>query len=128
MTVCLWFWVQQVTQSIRDRQAGRIMVISPSPDAPRSAMLETLPNHTISAQAFIAHSAVLLREVVATDKDLLITEEGKLLARLVPLEAPTKQIFGCMAGTGRIVGDIVEPLSDDWTADEGNINPSIGTA
>jgi len=85
MTVCLWFWVQQVTQSIRDRQAGRIMVISPSPDAPRSAMLETLPNHTISAQAFIAHSAVLLREVVATGKDLLITEEGK---RLVPVLQP----------------------------------------
>jgi prevent-host-death family protein len=91
-------------------------------------MLETLPNHTTTADTFVACSAELLRDVVATGEGLLITENGKPLARLVPMTesqfaSRTNKIFGCMAGTGRIVGDIVGPVSTptEWAVTEADM-------
>ncbi len=47
---------------------------------------------------------------------ILITKDGKPLAKLVPTEQPDDAIFGYMKGKVRIVGDIVSsvvPL-EDW--------------
>jgi len=50
-------------------------------------------------------------------KDILITKRGKPVARLVPVEETTPEIFGRMKGSGIIVGDIVSPTGEIWDAE-----------
>ena len=52
----------------------------------------------------------------------MITKRGRPVAKLVPLDDEPEDIYGCMAGTGRILGDIVGPLDDlEWNADAENL-------
>ena len=56
--------------------------------------------------------------VTATREPLVITRNGKPVAKLVPSNRPTQGFFGCLAGTIEIVGDIessVQP-AEDWNA------------
>ena len=73
---------------------------------------------TISAGAFKAQCLKLMDQVNAQRSELVITKRGKPVARLVPIEAPRTSIFGCMAGTFTILGDLIEPVVDpsDWEA------------
>ena len=61
----------------------------------------------------------LLDEVRETRQPILITKRGTPVAQLVPLPArPEWDWSGAMEGTGRILGDLVEPISDEdeWEA------------
>jgi len=72
---------------------------------------------TISAANFKATCLAVLDKVQKTGKPIRVTKRGKPVAQVVPIGPPGKrQIMGCMEGTGRIVGDIVSPVSDasDW--------------
>jgi len=73
---------------------------------------------TISAGAFKAQCLKLMDQVNAQRLELVITKRGKPVARLVPVEAAPTSIFGCMAGTFTILGDLIEPVVDpsDWEA------------
>jgi prevent-host-death family protein len=71
----------------------------------------------IAAGEFKAKCLHLLDEVAAQRAPLVITKRGKPVARLVPIdEKPVADIFGCMAGTIQILGDIVgSPLDEsEW--------------
>ena len=83
----------------------------------------TMDNKTIAAGKFKAKCLHLLDEVAAQRAPLVITKRGKPVAKLVPIddEAPVDDIYGCMAGTIRILGDIVEPLDVEWNADAENV-------
>jgi len=70
-------------------------------------------DNTIAAGEFKAKCLHLLDEVAQRRAPLVITKRGKPIAKLVPIDDKPIDIYGCMAGTGRIVGDIVSPL-DDW--------------
>ena len=78
---------------------------------------------TIAAGEFKAKCLHLLDEVAEGRASLVITKRGKPVAKLVPIDAPEPvDIFGCMAGTIRILGDIVSPLDDiEWNADAENV-------
>jgi antitoxin (DNA-binding transcriptional repressor) of toxin-antitoxin stability system len=53
---------------------------------------------------------------------IIITKRGKPVAKLVPVEAEAINLFGRMAGSIKICGDIVSPIEDaGWTGDEENI-------
>ena len=78
---------------------------------------------TINAAKFKTTCLALLDRVARTGEPIRITKRGKLIAQLAPLPRPGKrQILGCMAGTAKIVGDIVSPATDlsdstsDWEA------------
>ena len=61
----------------------------------------------------------LLDEVGATREPLVITRRGRPVARLVPVDpALVHDWAGAMVGTGRIVGDLVQPAADpaEWEA------------
>ena len=75
---------------------------------------------TISAGAFKAQCLRLMDEVNTRRTELVITKRGKPVARLVPVESAPKSIFGCMAGTFTILGDLIEPAVDpnDWEANQ----------
>ena len=79
---------------------------------------------TIAAGEFKARCLHLLDEVAAARTPLVITKRGKPIAKLIPIDADRPvDVYGRMAGTGRIVGDIVSPLEEaEWgTADAENV-------
>jgi prevent-host-death family protein len=81
-------------------------------------ILVTMVMKTVSAATFKAKCLSLMDQVQAQRTELVITKRGKPVAKLVPVEEPARSIFGCMAGTFEIVGDLIEPLVDpsDWEA------------
>ncbi len=79
---------------------------------------------TIAAGEFKAKCLHLLDEVAEQRAPLIITKRGKPVAKLVPIDDNPVTLFGRMAGTIRILGDIVgSPLEEsEWgTADAENI-------
>lgn len=78
-------------------------------------------DRTISAGEFKTHCLRLMDEVAKHGTSLVVTKRGKPVVKLVAVEAPSIEPFGCMAGTIEIVGDILAPLDIEWTADEENV-------
>jgi prevent-host-death family protein len=74
----------------------------------------------IAISKFKATCLAVLERVRKTHKPVLVTRFGVPVAEVVPptMKPVKKQWMGSMAGTGRIVGDIVSPASDekDWDA------------
>ncbi len=74
---------------------------------------------TIPAGQFKQTCLRLLDEVRETHEPLVITKRGRPVAQLVPVDPSLAEDWaGAMAGTGRIVGDLVEPAADpgEWDA------------
>lgn len=76
---------------------------------------------TVAAAEFETHSLALFQEVAATQEEMVIVRDGKPLAKVVPVSLEEE-----LHGSGltidefrrrypvKIVGDITEPLDDDW--------------
>ena len=76
---------------------------------------------TIPAGTFKARCLAIMDEVQAKRQAVVITKRGKPIAKLVPLDDKPIDLFGYMAGTIKICGDITSPLDEEWTADAENI-------
>lgn len=73
----------------------------------------------ISASEFKAHCLEILDRVRDHKDPIIITKRGKPVARLLPFqEGEPEQILGCLAGSGRTVGDIVSPVEGLWSLDD----------
>ena len=70
---------------------------------------------SIGAGDFKAKCLKLLDEVARTREPLVVTKNGKAVAKLVPIPLET-ELFGALAGSVRQEGDIVSPLENDWEA------------
>jgi prevent-host-death family protein len=72
----------------------------------------------IAISKFKATCLAVVERVRRTKKPVLITRFGKPVAEVVPPPPAPKpeDWLGSLAGTGRIVGDIVKPASEesDW--------------
>lgn len=62
---------------------------------------------TVPAQTFKARCVALLNEVEKKRTTILLTKRGKPMAKLVPVEYKSEDIFGFFVGRGSITGDIV---------------------
>lgn len=75
---------------------------------------------SVPISVFKATCLALLKEVKETGRPLIVTKRGEVVAQVLP--PPPVQgresWLGCMAGSGRIEGDILAPASDpdDWEA------------
>ena len=71
--------------------------------------------HEIAISEFKAKCLALLEQVRKTKKPLRITRRGKPVAEIVPPNptAESGSWVGSMAGTFKIVGDIVSPVIDE---------------
>ena len=71
----------------------------------------------IGAATFKARCLQLMDEVARTGRSIVITKRGKPVARLIPVEkpAPPKPLWGYMAGTFEIAGDIVDVPQEEWS-------------
>ena len=76
----------------------------------------------IQAAEFKAKCLKLMDTVQKYGEEIIITKHGKPIAKLVAMKLPEKEKddswFGCMKGTGKIVGDIVGPTGEKWNAEE----------
>ena len=75
---------------------------------------------TIPAGEFKAKCLKLMDEIARDGGELVITKRGKPVARLLPPEpkAPKESLFGFMAGTVKIHGDIIGPFHEEWESDK----------
>ena len=70
----------------------------------------------MAAGSFKVHCLAVMDEVQAKRESILITKHGKPVAKLVPADKDTDDIYNFLAGKGTITGDVVSPaLSEgDW--------------
>ena len=71
---------------------------------------------TIKASEFKAKCLKLMDEVAETGDELIVSKNGRPVARLVPYRRKPKSLFGIDRGKIEILGDIVEPLDIEWEA------------
>lgn len=79
---------------------------------------------TMPAGEFKARCLKVMEEVKKYRTPIVVTKKGKPVAKLVPVDEPTRNVFGCMAGTVRIVGDVEAPVLppiDKWNAWKGKL-------
>ena len=73
---------------------------------------------SIGAGEFKAKCLSILDEVGSSRQGIVITKRGVPVARLLPVEETTSEpLFGRMAGTIQIRGDIIGPIDEAWDAD-----------
>jgi len=70
----------------------------------------------IAAGSFKAHCLAVMDEVQAKRETVVITKRGKPVAKLVPVEEQTDDLFGFLSGKVTIVGDVVSPALklEEW--------------
>ncbi len=71
---------------------------------------------TIPAGTFKTKCLSIMDEVKTKRETVVITKHGEPVAKLVPINAETDEIFGFFSGKGSITGDVVSPAlsRDDW--------------
>jgi len=65
---------------------------------------------TIPAAQFKARCLKIMDEVKTRREPVVITKKGKPVARLLPVDEPGREVFGCLAGELEIAGDITAPV------------------
>ena len=70
----------------------------------------------MAAGFFKANCLAVMDEVQAKHETVVITKRGKPVAKLVPLNTETDEIYNFLAGRGTITGDIVSPAisPEEW--------------
>jgi prevent-host-death family protein len=70
----------------------------------------------MAAGSFKAHCLAVMDEVQATRETVVITKHGKPVAKLVPVNEDTDEIYDFLRGKGAITGDVVSPAlsPEDW--------------
>lgn len=71
---------------------------------------------TITAGAFKTNCLTVLDEVKAQRETIIITKRGRPIAKLVPVNADTGEIFGFFSGRGSIKGDVISSAlsANEW--------------
>jgi prevent-host-death family protein len=70
----------------------------------------------MAAGVFKAKCLAVMDEVHDKRETVIITKHGKPVAKLVPVGAEKDEIYGFLAGKGRVVGDVVSPAFslEEW--------------
>jgi prevent-host-death family protein len=68
------------------------------------------------AGSFKIHCLAVMDEVQAKRETVVITKYGKPVAKLVPADENTDEIYNFLAGKGAIAGDVVASAisGEDW--------------
>lgn len=73
----------------------------------------------ITLSQFKAKCLEIMDKIQKTHEEVVITKQGKPVAKLVPIGEQTSiSPMGFLKGTVVIKGDIVAPLGEVWEADE----------
>jgi prevent-host-death family protein len=71
---------------------------------------------TMAAGSFKTNCLAVMDQVQARHETVVITKHGKPVAKLVPVNTDTDEIYDFLAGKGVVNGDIVSPAvsPDEW--------------
>ena len=72
---------------------------------------------TIKASEFKAKCLKLMDEVAESGEEIVITKNGKPVAKLTAYREKPKTLFGIDRGRLQIVGDIISPIDIEWEAE-----------
>jgi len=76
-----------------------------------------LESREVSASAFKNSCLQLIDRVRQTREEIVVTKYGQPVAKLVAFEEGTAQLFGHLAGSVTIHGDVVAPVEAEWNAE-----------
>ncbi len=68
----------------------------------------------MAAGSFKAQCLAIMDEVQAKRETVVITKHGRPVAKLVPADNNTDEIYNFLRGKGAITGDIISPAIEDW--------------
>jgi prevent-host-death family protein len=70
----------------------------------------------MAAGSFKTNCLAVMDEVQAKRETVVITKHGKPVAKLVPVNTETDEIYNFLAGKGIVAGDVVSPAvsSEEW--------------
>ena len=70
----------------------------------------------MAAGSFKTNCLKVMDEVQARHETIIITKNGKPVAKLVPVNTETDEIYNFMAGKGSITGDVISPAlsPEEW--------------
>jgi prevent-host-death family protein len=70
----------------------------------------------MAAGSFKTNCLAVMDEVQAKHETVVITKHGKPVAKLVPVNTGTDEIYNFMAGKGAVAGDIMSPAvsPEEW--------------
>ena len=71
---------------------------------------------TIKASEFKAKCLKLMDEVAETGEEIIITKNGKPVAKLSAHREKPKSLYGMDKGRMKIIGDIISPIDVEWDA------------
>jgi prevent-host-death family protein len=75
-------------------------------------------SYKIAAGEFKAKCLNLMDQVDEQRIAITITKHGVPVAKLVPIEKESFDIFGCLKNNLTINADIIEPIDEQWDADQ----------
>lgn len=71
----------------------------------------------VTAAEFQAQCSQLIQEVVETGTSVVIIDNGQPVAQLGPVGEQARPLMGAHKGKIRVLGDILEPIGDEWEAE-----------
>lgn len=71
----------------------------------------------IAASVFKDTCLQLLDRVQQTREEIVVTKYGRPVAKLVAVEDGPPSLFGMLAGSVTVSGDIVAPIGEEWDAE-----------
>ncbi|MFZ0960259.1 MAG: type II toxin-antitoxin system Phd/YefM family antitoxin [Terriglobia bacterium] len=69
---------------------------------------------TMAAGSFKAKCLAVMSEVQARRETVVITKHGRPVAKLVPADKDTDDIYNFLRGKGAVAGDVISPAIEDW--------------
>ena len=69
---------------------------------------------TMAAGSFKVHCLAVMDEVQAKRQTVVITKHGRPVAKLVPADKGTDEIYNFLGGKGAVIGDVISPAIEDW--------------
>lgn len=75
-----------------------------------------MKRETIEALEFSANCLRLIEEVSETGKEIIFSNNGVPVSKLVPIQKKPETLFGMHKGQVKIKGDIVTPIDLEWDA------------
>lgn len=70
----------------------------------------------VKAGEFKAKCLKLMDEVAASGEPLVITKNGRPVAKLTPIDDERPSLIGLHEGQIKILGDIISPIDVEWDA------------
>ncbi|MEN9355719.1 MAG: hypothetical protein RL318_3044 [Fibrobacterota bacterium] len=81
-------------------------------------VMTSMTMNTATAGDFKAQCLAMMDDVEATGSEIVITKRGRPVAKLVAAQEPKRKLFGRMAGSLQVQGDLMAPFDVTWNAQE----------